>query len=97
VYGKQNLNRRRPTLQDSVVIFMITFQNILESKTLLNDINIISSKLENTEVVKMMGKLFSCFHRLCFPYTFYTPLCLPFDRGKIQLTLKHCVSKLVVG
>lgn len=63
MYGKQNLNRRRPTLQDSVVIFMITFQNILESKTLLNDINIISSKLENTEVVKMMGKLFSCFHR----------------------------------
>jgi hypothetical protein len=63
VYGKQNLNRRPPTLQDSVVIFMITFQNILESKTLLNDINIISSKLENTEVVKMMGKLFSCFHR----------------------------------
>lgn len=63
MYGKQNLNRRPPTLQDSVVIFMITFQNILESKTLLNDINIISSKLENTEVVKMMGKLFSCFHR----------------------------------
>lgn len=64
MYGKQNLNRRRPTLQeDSVVIFMIIFQNILESKTLLNDINRISSKLENTEVVKMLGKLFSCFHR----------------------------------